>query len=96
MNTRRAVILATLLLSLLLTAVTVVAQGSGYNLSWFTVDGGGGTSQSSDGPQAYTLSGTVGQPDAGTMGGGGYELSGGYWGGTGAAQLALYLPLVVR
>jgi hypothetical protein len=44
--------------------------------NWFTVDGGGGTSTGGK----NSLSGTVGQPDAGTMNGGGYVLYGGFWG----------------
>ena len=54
-----------------------LAQSGGpYDLSWSSIDGGGGTS--SGGP--YSLSGTLGQPDAGTLTGGGYELVGGFWG----------------
>jgi hypothetical protein len=48
-----------------------------YSIDWYTIDGGGGTSSS--GP--YTLSGTIGQPDAGWMRGGDYELLGGFWPG---------------
>jgi hypothetical protein len=51
--------------------------GPGYDISWHTTDGGGGTSTGSD----YALSGTIGQPDAGVMSGGDYELAGGFWGG---------------
>jgi hypothetical protein len=53
------------------------ASGGGYDLSWYTIDGGGGTSEAG----GFTLSGTIGQPDAGTMSGGGYELAGGFWTG---------------
>lgn len=50
--------------------------GGPYDLSWFSVDGGGGTS--SGGP--YSLSGTIGQPDAGgPLSGGNYTLVGGFW-----------------
>ena len=48
-----------------------------YELSWHTIDGGGGTS--SGGP--YTLTGTIGQPDAAWSSGGQYELLGGFWPG---------------
>jgi hypothetical protein len=47
-----------------------------YAIDWFTLDGGGG--QSSGG--AYTLNGTIGQPDATTSSGGAYTLQGGFWG----------------
>jgi hypothetical protein len=57
---------------------SVQAQsGGGYDLSWSTIDGGGGTSTGGN----YSLSGTIGQADAGTMTGGDYELTGGFWGG---------------
>jgi hypothetical protein len=76
----------------------VAAQGghqvarSGYDLSWWTVDGGGHTSSS--GP-IYSLGGTIGQPDAGVMSGQGYVLDGGFWPG-GAVTYRVHLPLVVR
>lgn len=68
----------------LMTSVSAVAQSGGpYDLSWSTIDGGGGTS--TGGP--YSLSGTIGQPDAGgPMTGGTYSLIGGFWGGVSAIQ----------
>ena len=57
-------------------ALAVSAQGQNYALDWFTVDGGGGTSSGG----AYTLAGTIGQPDAGTLSGGAFSLVGGFWG----------------
>lgn len=48
-----------------------------YAIDWFTIDGGGGTSSGG----AYTLSGTIGQLDAGTLRGGSYTLEGGFWPG---------------
>ena len=47
-----------------------------YAIDWFTIDGGGGTSSGG----SYTLSGTIGQSDAGVMTGGNYSLIGGFWG----------------
>ena len=72
----------------------VSAQSGTYNLSWISVDGGGGTSSASN----YSLSGTIGQADAGAMAGGNYNLAGGFWGGApgGTAGSYLYLPLVRR
>ena len=44
--------------------------------TWYTVDGGGGTSTGG----VYSVSGTIGQPDAGgPMSGGGFSLTGGFW-----------------
>ena len=48
-----------------------------YELSWYTIDGGGG--RSSGGP--YVLTGTIGQPDAAYSAGDNYELLGGFWPG---------------
>ena len=64
----------------------------GYALSWWTVDGGGVTSNASGG---YALSGTAGQPDAAVWSGGDYVLAGGFWGGV-AVAYRVYLPLVMR
>jgi hypothetical protein len=57
--------------------IIVQAQSGGpYSLTWFTIDGGGGTSTGG----VYSLSGTIGQPDAGRLSGGTYTLEGGFWG----------------
>jgi len=50
-------------------------HGQTFSLDWFTIDGGGGTSTGG----VYTVSGTIGQPDAGVMSGGNYTLVGGFW-----------------
>src|SRR3954471_24193275 len=69
-----------LLFSLLVLAVSARAQN--YSIDWFTIDGGGGTSSGG----AYTVSGTIGQPDAGKMSGGAYSIDGGFWGIIAAVQ----------
>ena len=82
--------------ALLLLASVVGAQAGaspGYDLSWWTVDGGGTTFSINGG---YTLGGTIGQADAGpALSNGGYTLAGGFWGGA-AISYRLYLPLVLR
>ena len=80
-----------LLIVLLLPNGGVLAQG-GYDLSWWTADGGGYTFSTGAG---YSLGGTVGQPDAGLMSGPGYRLAGGFWSG-GTVTYRVYLPLVFR
>ena len=52
-------------------------QQSEYSITWYSIDGGGG--RSIGGP--YTLTGTIGQPDAAYSKGGNYELLGGFWHG---------------
>ena len=65
--------------SMLLLALSLgyAQSGGDYDLSWYTIDGGGGVSSGG----GYTVRGTVGQPDAGTMVGGDYVLEGGFWAG---------------
>jgi hypothetical protein len=66
-----------------------------YDLSWWTVDGGGGSSTGT----GYALEGTAGQPDPGpTLSGGSYLLEGGFWGGglSGVSWHHIHLPLVLR
>ena len=56
-------------------AVRVCAQT--YSIDWHTIDGGGGTSIGG----VYSVSGTIGQPDANVtpMTGGNFSLTGGFW-----------------
>jgi hypothetical protein len=82
-----------LLITFLLSVSVARAQsGGGYDLSWSTVDGGGYTWSEGGG---YSLGGTIGQPDAGVLSGGGYTLAGGFWGGV-ATRYGIYLPLILR
>ncbi len=47
-----------------------------FDMRWFTIDGGGGSSTSGQ----FELTGTIGQPDAGpAMSAGSFELVGGFW-----------------
>src|SRR6266516_5961730 len=50
-------------------------QAQNYSIDWFTIDGGGGTSTGG----VFTVTGTIGQADAGHMSGGNYTLDGGFW-----------------
>ena len=48
-----------------------------YSIDWYKIAGGGGSSSTGGG---YSVSGTVGQHDAGgPMTGGNYSLAGGFW-----------------
>jgi hypothetical protein len=56
-------------------ALFAVPAQAQLDLSWNTIDGGGGTS--TGGP--FTLAMTMGQPDAGSMTGGGFTVQAGFW-----------------
>jgi hypothetical protein len=64
----------------LLTGASANAQL--LDLSWRTIDCGGGQSAGS----GFTLDYTIGQHDAGVLSGGGYEITGGFWGGAEATS----------
>ena len=68
-------LLVTLLVLSTLHLPLFTASAQSYSIDWFTIDGGGGTSTGG----VYAVSGTIGQPDAGTMSGGNYSLTGGFW-----------------
>jgi hypothetical protein len=59
---------------LLLTAFKLCAQP--YSVDWYKISGGGGTSTGG----IYSVSGTIGQPDAGgAWSGGNFSVTGGFW-----------------
>lgn len=71
-----------------------LAQGD-YEISWWTVDGGGDESVG----EGYTLIGTIGQHDAGFLGGGDFSLHGGFWVKGILESIVEYivnLPLILR
>src|ERR1035441_1581848 len=70
-------------MALSLAMVAIVAQAQNYTVDWFTMDGGGGTSTGG----VYSVSGTIGQADAGRLSGGNYTLDSGFWGIIGAVQM---------
>ncbi len=89
-------------LILLLGSVTLVqarsadpapAGGGGYEVSGYTIDSGGAMFSTGGG---YSLGGTIGQVDAGTLSSNGYVLNGGFWNGASAQQYRVYLPLVLK
>ena len=88
-------VLLGILILLLITAGGVYAAVNGFALDWWTVDGGGGTSEERD----FAVSGTIGQSDAGPlMSGGDYAVTGGFWVGaiTPTNPNVVYLPMVNR
>jgi hypothetical protein len=66
-----------LLFGLLLPALS---QAQSFSINWYKVADGGGSSSGTNGASVFSVSGTIGQPDAGgAMTGGGYSLTGGFW-----------------
>ncbi len=62
--------------TLLLALTALSAHAQSYSIDWYKVSGGGGASTRG----VYSVSGTIGQPDAGgAMTGGNYSLTGGFW-----------------
>ena len=61
------------LFSLLIPTISFAQQ---YSVDWYKISCGGGTSTGA----TYSVSGTIGQPDAsGVMSGGNYSVTGGFW-----------------
>jgi hypothetical protein len=65
-----------------LAMMAVAARAQSYSLDWFSIDGGGGTSTGG----VYSVTGTIGQPDASHLSGGNYSIDGGFWGVIAAVQ----------
>jgi hypothetical protein len=83
-------IVALLITGLAITAASASIQADDYSVSWYTFDGGGGSSAGGD----FTLMGTIGQPDTGSHSATGYDLTGGFW--AWVARYLGYLPLIKR
>jgi hypothetical protein len=64
------------ILGTLILLVASVTRAQNYSINWYKVAGGGGGSSGG----AYSVTGTVGQPDAGGMANAPYTLEGGFWG----------------
>lgn len=74
---KRGLIILLVFILLAGVVVTVHAEPEAvYNLSWWTIDAGGGQTITGG---AYTLSATAGQPDASSASGSGYTFVGGFW-----------------
>jgi len=84
-----------LVVTIIIFITTTALAISSYQINWWTVDGGGGTSQGGD----YMVSGTIGQYDTSPMmSGGDYTVVGGFRGGalTTPSSYVGYLPVVIR
>ncbi len=60
----------------IVTNACVTTHGQSYSIDWYKIAGGGGASTGA----VYSVTGTIGQPDAGgAMSGNGFSLTGGFW-----------------
>lgn len=94
MDTRKISSLALcLLISLLVVSFALAQTGGGHDLTWSTVDGGGGAVSGG----GYTLMGTVGQPEPGpVLTGGNFSLFSGFWPAGGVARYLIFQPLIFK
>jgi hypothetical protein len=70
------------------------APATTYEINWYSIDGGGAMNVIGG---SYSLGGTIGQADAGTLQGGSYTINGGFWnGGVVNIEYKVYLPLVLK
>ena len=81
----------TLIASSQTTRTASAQSGGAYDLTWNSIDSGGAMFSTGG---TYSLGGTIGQADAGTMSGGTYMLNGGFWGDFLGNKLNL--PLMLR
>ncbi len=89
-------LLAIMAICLAVGSLAAYAQtGGGYDLTWWTVDGGGETGVSGGN---YTVLSTAGQPDAeAPISGGNYTLLSGFWPGEPLAPVGgVFLPLIMK
>lgn len=91
------IVISILLLMIIGVSAAFAATNDDFELSWFTMDGGGGTSSGGD----FSLSGTIGQPDAGSMSNDGFSLEGGFWAPSfdptvEPSDYEIYLPLLMK
>ncbi len=85
-----------LLLLLAGTGLALAQTGGGYDLTWWTVDGGGLTG-STDAGNKYLLLHTAGQPDAALpISGGSYTIESGFWPDGAKTEGKVYLPLILQ
>jgi hypothetical protein len=85
-----AVLLIVLLLSGIMIGAVWAQSGSGFDLHWNVIAGGGGDVTGG----RYTVSSTIGQNVAGSSSGSGFTIGHGYWYGFGPYRVLL--PVITR
>ena len=89
---RKFLILA--FLALLLLAFVSLGLTDIYTLPWWTPEGGGGGRGCYLAASGYALCGAIGQADAGSGAGGGYQVQSGFWAGTRLMRYRLLIPYI--
>ncbi len=90
MNKSMMVVIVLVIFGLFLIAGAIRAQTGSYELSWWTIDSGGGAVSAG----AYAISGGAGQADAHSpLTAGAYAIAGGFWIEQPPATYVLYLPV---
>ena len=86
--------IAKILLASALALYAQRAMAQPFSIDRITIAGGGARTTGG----VYSVSGTIGQPDAGSLSGSGYTLAGGFWSEAVSVpdSKKLYLPLVNR
>lgn len=97
MMKKRWIIFPVITLLLIMATAAYASSGGEYEISFYTIDGGGGTSSGG----VYEVTGTIGQHDASEpISGGIFSLFGGFRGGGfrggGFLDYFNFLPLVLR
>lgn len=86
------ILLITSLFLALSLGVVYGQSGGGYDLSWWSIDGGGGGPIGTGG---YALDSVIGQPDASApLAAGAYELTGGFLSAGATESYTVYTPLI--
>jgi len=76
MNAKITMLKCLALGAMLLTGRALDASAQSYSVNWYKISGGGGAS----GGGQFSVTGTIGQHDAGgTIAGGNYSITGGFW-----------------
>lgn len=88
---RQIAIACGILLFLLLSGIVALAL-NGYELNWYVIGGGGDATTGG----SYALGSTVGQPVAGPVSGGSYQLNAGFWQETPPGGFRVFLPVMLK
>ena len=90
MNKRTLLIGLAGLIALFLAGAVLAQTSASYDLSWYTMSGGGGRAASA----SFAMNSTVGQAAVGISDSPSYRMSSGYW--QPWLDRFLYLPLVMK